>query len=362
MLGVYIHIPFCKSICSYCDFCKMYYNKDYAFKYLLALNEEIESRYKGEIVDSIYIGGGTPTILDDELLIFLMKIISVFKLKDDYEFTVESNIESVTSDKLEILKSSGVNRISFGVESFNDKLLNILGRNHNKDMIYDKINLAKEYFDNINIDLIYGVNDNIDYVREDINNAIGLNVNHISYYSLILEENTILKVNKFKEISDNVSFDMFNYIKNTLVDRGFIHYEISNYAKGGYESVHNKIYWLNESYYGFGLSSVSYLNYHRISNTRNMRKYLDGNYVSDDIYEDDVIRKENALIVGLRLIDGINIDEYNKKYSTNILNYDIIKEMIRDNRLLLVNNNLRINDEYIYISNEILCEFIGGLK
>ena len=155
---------------------------------------------------------------------------------------------------------------------------------------------------------------------------------------------------------------MYQDIENKLYKNDFKHYEISNYAKEGYESFHNKIYWLNESYYGFGLSAVSYLNYHRISNTKNMRKYLDGNYIDEDIYEDTVVRMENGLILGLRLIDGINITDYNKKYSTNLLEYDIIKEMIDDNKLEIVNNRMRIKKEYIYLSNQLLCNFIGGLK
>lgn len=362
MLGVYIHIPFCKSICSYCDFCKMFYNKEYASKYLRALEYEIKSRYKGELIDSIYIGGGTPTVLDSDLLAYLMKIVSIFKLKDKYEFTVESNIESIDDNKLKILYENGVNRISLGVESFDEDNLRILGRNHTKDMIFDKINVIKKYFSNINIDLIYGVTDDINKVMNDIDNALKLDIKHISCYSLILENHTKLKIDGNKDILDNISFDMYQYIKNKLSKNGFNHYEISNYAKDGYESVHNKIYWLNENYYGFGLSSVSYIDNYRISNTKNMRKYLDDYYVDNSIYENDIMRKENGLILGLRLIDGILIEKYNKKYSTNILDYDIIKEMIRDNKLEIVNNRLRIKEEYIYLSNQILCEFIGGLE
>ena len=198
MLGVYIHIPFCKSICSYCDFCKMYYNKDYALKYLLILEKEINSRYKGELIDSLYIGGGTPTVLDSELLILLMKICSRFKFKKNYEFTIESNIESINEEKLSVLKKNKVNRISFGVESFDNNILRILGRSHDKKMIYDKINLTKKYFDNINIDLIYGITNDKKKVLEDIDNAINLDIKHISCYSLILEDHTTLKNNNYK--------------------------------------------------------------------------------------------------------------------------------------------------------------------
>ena len=360
MLGVYIHIPFCKKICNYCDFCKVYYESRLVDKYLDSLELEIKNRYKGELVDTIYIGGGTPSSLSIDQLNRLFDIIKIFKLKDDYEFTTECNIESIDSEKLKLFKDNRVNRLSFGVESFDSEILKILGRYHSEEMIFNNINLSKKYFDNISIDLIYGVNDNIDIVKMDIEKFLKLGINHVSCYSLILEENTKLYIDNHKYIAEDIDRMMFDYIDDTLVKNGYRHYEISNYAKDGYESRHNINYWLNGSYYGFGLGAVSYLDNHRISNTKNMSKYLDNKYIMNKNYEDNNIRKENDLILGLRLIDGIDYNLFNKKYNDNLLDKDIIKKLIDDGLLEIENNYLRCRYEYIYLLNDVLVEIMGS--
>ena len=209
MLGVYIHIPFCTKICTYCDFCKVLYNTKYVDKYLDKLAQEIKNRYKGEKVKTIYIGGGTPSSLNPLELDKLLSIISIFNLEDDYEYTIECNIESIDIDKINLFKSYGINRISFGVESFNKEIQKILGRCHDEDMIFDNIYLTKKYFYNINIDLIYGVNDNIDIVKEDINKFLELDIPHISCYSLILEEHTKLFIQKHDYIATDIDREMY---------------------------------------------------------------------------------------------------------------------------------------------------------
>jgi len=360
MLGVYIHIPFCKNICNYCDFCKVYYKTGYVSKYLDSLELEIKNRYKNEFVDSIYIGGGTPSCLSLDELKRLFDIIKVFKLKDKYEFTVECNIELIDEDKLRLFKEYGVNRLSFGVESFDKDILRILGRHHDEEIIFDNIKLSKKYFNNINIDLIYGVNNDIDKVKEDIDKFLKLDVSHLSAYSLILEENTKLYIDKHKYIDEEVERIMFDYINDTMINNGYKHYEISNYSKDGYESAHNKNYWLNGNYYGFGLSAVSYIDNYRISNTKNMNKYLDNDYVMNSEYEDERVRKENELMLGLRLVDGIDIELFNKKYNSDLLNKDIIIELLNDKLLEVDNGCLRCKYEYIYLLNDILIKLIGS--
>lgn len=360
MLGVYIHIPFCTHICNYCDFCKVYYKTGYAEKYLESLEQEIKTRYKNELIDTIYIGGGTPSSLNEEELKKLFNIIKLFKLKDNYEFTIECNIENITEDKLKIFKENKVNRLSFGVESFNQDILNILGRHHNKEETINKINLSKKYFSNINIDLIYGVNNNIDIVKKDIETFLSLNINHISCYSLILEENTKLYIDKHEYIDEDTDKLMFDTINKELTNNGYIHYEISNYSKKGYESIHNKNYWLNGNYYGFGLGSVSYLDNYRISNTKNINKYLNNNYLDHKDYEDINTRKENDLILGLRLIKGIDYQMFNQKYNDDLLNKELIQELIQDNLLEINNNYLKCNNKYIYLLNDILVKIIGS--
>ena len=301
-MSIYIHIPFCNSICTYCDFCKIFYNKKYINDYLNNLEQEIKVRYKSEIVNTIFIGGGTPSSLDDEELIRLMNIIEIFKLNDNYEFTVECNIESITENKLKIMKKYGVNRISIGVESFDNSIIKLLGRNHTKKDVYNKMKIVKRYFSNINIDLIYAAYDDINILKSDIDCFLKLDIPHISTYSLIIEDNTMLKINGMKNIDEDIDYEMYKYIEDTLEKNNYIHYEISNYAKNGYQSKHNLVYWNNEEYYGFGLSSTSYINNERITNTKNLRKYLNGEYLDTSVYEDKDIRMENEIMLGLRTV------------------------------------------------------------
>ena len=360
MLGVYIHIPFCNKICNYCDFCKILYNKKYISSYLDNLEKEIRDRYKGEYVDSIYIGGGTPSSLDTEELDRLLSILSIFKLKDNYEYTIECNIEDIDISKINLFNSYEINRISFGVESFDKDNALVLGRSHNEEMVFDNIYLIKKYFDNINIDLIYGVNEKIDIVKRDIEKFLELDIPHISCYSLIIEEHTKMYIDKRDYISADVDRRMYDYINDTLDKHGYIHYEISNYCKSGYESIHNKNYWLNGEYYGFGLGSVSYKNNYRISNTKNMSKYLSGKYLEKEEYENLQTRKENDLILGFRLIEGISVSNFNKKYNDNLLNRKVIKELINDGYLEIVNDKIRCKNEYLYIENSMLEKIIGS--
>lgn len=354
VMYVYIHIPFCNYICSYCDFCKIIYDKRYIKRYLDSLRSEIVSRYRGEEVKTIYIGGGTPSSLDTQELIMLLDIISLFNLSSDYEFTIEGNIESINEDKLIIMKKYGVNRISVGVESFNSDIIKLLGRRHTKEEVFDKINLIKRYIDNINVDIIYGAYSDISILKRDISYALELNVNHISAYSLIIEDNTLLKVNGFSYIDEDIDFEMYKYINDTLVSNGYIHYEISNYAKRGYESRHNLVYWNNDYYYGFGLSSCSYIDNERIVNTKNLSKYLDGEYIATSIIEDINVRMENEVMLGLRKFKGINLDVFRSKYKRDLMDVFNTDDLIRDGYLVIEDNYLRISSDYMYISNEII--------
>ena len=360
MLGVYIHIPFCKKICNYCDFCKILYDKNYVDTYLDELAKEIEKRYKGEVVNSVYIGGGTPSTLSIQELDKLLSIVSVFKLKQDYEYTIECNIDDIDIDKINLFKSYGINRISFGVESFDKKIGNVLGRDCLEDVIFDNIYLTKKYFDNISIDLIYGVNEDTKIVKNDIEKFLELDIPHISCYALIIEEHTKLYINNYKNIYDDTEFKMYKYICDNLRKHGYNHYEVSNYAKDGYESIHNKNYWLNGNYYGFGLGAVSYIDNYRITNTKNMRKYLDGNYILDKVYEEENTRKENDLILGLRMTKGVNITLFNQKYGDDLLDRKIIKELIDNGYLVPENNHLRCHEDYFYVQNMILEKIIGS--
>ena len=357
-MSIYIHIPFCNSICTYCDFCKIFYNKKYINDYLNNLEQEIKVRYKSEIVNTIFIGGGTPSSLDDEELIRLMNIIEIFKLNDNYEFTVECNIESITENKLKIMKKYGVNRISIGVESFDNSIIKLLGRNHTKKDVYNKIEIVKRYFSNINIDLIYAAYDDINILKSDIDCFLKLDIPHISTYSLIIEDNTMLKINGMRNIDEDIDYEMYKYIEDALEKNDYIHYEISNYAKNGYQSKHNLVYWNNEEYYGFGLSSTSYINNKRITNTKNLRKYLNGEYLDTSVYEDKDIRMENEIMLGLRKLDGIDLDRFKEKFNVSLEDIYNIDNLVRNGYLIRDNNCIKIDKKYMYISNEIIVRIL----
>lgn len=357
-MSIYIHIPFCNSICTYCDFCKIFYNKKYINDYLNNLEQEIKVRYKSEIVNTIFIGGGTPSSLDDEELIRLMNIIEIFKLNDNYEFTVECNIESITENKLKIMKKYGVNRISIGIESFDNSIIKLLGRNHTKKDVYNKMGIVKRYFSNINIDLIYAAYDDINILKSDIDCFLKLDIPHISTYSLIIEDNTMLKINGMKNIDEDIDYEMYKYIEDALEKNNYIHYEISNYAKNGYQSKHNLVYWNNEEYYGFGLSSTSYINNERITNTKNLRKYLNGEYLDTSVYEDKDIRMENEIMLGLRKLDGIDLDRFKDKFNVSLEDIYNIDNLISEGYLVKEDNYIKINKKYMYISNEIIVRIL----
>ena len=213
MKSVYIHIPFCDKICSYCDFCKVYYNSDLVREYLYSLSNEISSLYDGDIIETIYIGGGTPSVLSHGELNILFSIISKFNLASDYEFTFECNIESIDNDKLLFLFNHGVNRLSIGVQTFNDKFLKFLNRSHTSLDVINKINMAKKVgFSNINVDLMYAFpNESLSDVCFDIDCVLKLGVSHISTYSLMIEPHTKLYIDNVANISSDIDRDMYGF-------------------------------------------------------------------------------------------------------------------------------------------------------
>lgn len=356
---IYIHIPFCDCICSYCDFCKILYNNKYINNYLDNLEKEIRNRYKNELIKSIYIGGGTPSSLSYQELERLFNIIKIFKLDSNYEFTIECNVNNLDINKIKLFKDNGVNRVSLGVQSFNKEILTILNRSHIYKEVYNVINnLKNNNINNINIDLIYGVNDNIDIVKKDVDYFLSLDIPHISCYSLIIEDNTLLKINNYQNIDEDIEYEMYKYIENKLTSNGYIHYEISNYAKEGYQSTHNINYWDNGSYYGFGLGSVSYIDNYRISNTKNISKYNKGIYISNREYEDMNTNMSNDMILGLRKIKGVSISKFYNKYKKDIREVFDIDDLINNKILIIDNDNIYIDSKYIYLSNQVLIRFI----
>lgn len=358
--SVYIHIPFCEQICSYCDFTKRFYHEEIASNYLDALKKEIIENYHEEIVKTIYVGGGTPSSLSIKNLIKLKDIIQIFKRNHNYEFTFEVNPENIDKDKLALLIEMGVNRISMGVESTQKKYLEYLGRHHDFKMVQEKIALIKEMgIKNINVDIIYALsNQTIDDVKIDLDNIMSLDVNHISAYSLEIHDNTLLKIRNQKSIIEDIDSDMYYFICNYLKEKGFTHYEVSNFCKHNTYSTHNLVYWNNEEYYGFGLGAAGYFENIRYENTKNMAKYLEGNYRLnyETLTEKDKI--SYALILGFRLINGINKEEFKKKYHQELTDLYNIKELIKRNYLQDDGFYIKIKYDKIYVENNILENFV----
>ncbi len=359
--SVYIHLPFCKTICSYCDFCKIIYNKKYIDNYLGALEQEITTYYEGDVIKTIYIGGGTPSCLELEDLNKLLKIIKNFKVTTDLEFTVELNIEHINEEMLKLLYDHQVNRLSIGVQTFNQKHLKVLKRSHCGTEVKEKIALAKRVgFNNISIDLMYALpNQTKKELREDLEMFLKLDLNHLSLYSLIIEPRTVLYINKVNKIDEDLDYEMDQLINQVLIKKGYQQYEISNYSEPGYESKHNLQYWNNLEYYGFGMGASGYINGIRYTNVLNINKYINLYFRAQEERVSDKERMENEFLLGLRKRKGINKKDFFEKYNVSITEKSIVQKLIKERKLIDDNINIYVNDKYLYLLNEILIDFMG---
>ena len=357
--SVYIHIPFCKTICSYCDFCKMKYHDKWIMTYLDLLQKEIETYYNKENLSTIYIGGGTPNALKDDELEYLLKIISKLSRNETYEYTIECNVELLTEQQVILMKKYGVNRVSLGVQTFQEKFLQFLNRNHTKEMVIEKINLLRTYgISNINVDLMYAFpNETLDDLKNDIDCILELNVPHVSTYSLMIEPHTKLYCDNVLPIDEELDEKMYKIICHNF--NSYEHYETSNFGFVGYESKHNLTYWNNEEYYGFGLGASGYIENTRYTNTRNLNSYLNGTYRFEQNTLTKIETMENEMILGLRKLKGVSMSLFKEKYGKSVEEVFDINKLINNNMLIKSGDYIKINEKYIYISNDILISFIG---
>ena len=358
--SVYIHIPFCRNICSYCDFCKLLYKKDWADLYLNKLNEEILDRYLDDEIKTIYIGGGTPSCLSLSQIKKLLEICHNFHLSSQIEFTFECNLDDITEEILYLLKLNGVNRLSIGIQSFNEDNLYFLNRKHTLEEAEEKMALIRKLgFNNVNIDLMYALpTEDLSVLKKDLTMFLKLEPDHISTYSLMIEPHTMLYQKRIKPISEDMDALMYKTIIKTLEKKGYHHYEVSNFAKEGYYSHHNLAYWKNEEYYGFGVSSSSYLGNERITNSRSITSYIKGNYnFSKEVLSvDDMMSYE--MILGLRTSFGVSKDEFFDKYGVTLESKFDYQDLINNKLLIEKDGKLVIPCSKWYVINSILINFL----
>ena len=361
--GIYIHIPFCERKCVYCDFASFSSKETVIKDYFNRLKEEI-LQFDGEYeVSTVYFGGGTPSSVDVEYIDEIFKTLkSKFKLKKHIEATIECNPNSISKEKLLKYRKMGFNRISIGIQSFDNEILKVMGRLHDSNQAISAIKLAKEAgFKNISVDLMFGFRgQKIENIQQDIKLLSDLDVSHISAYMLQIEEKTplykMLKNNELKILSEDECESLYSKAVKILEDYGYKRYEISNFARNGQESRHNRNYWLLSEYVGFGLGAHSYLNNKRISNSKllsNYSKNLD--IKTENLSNNDKITEK--IMLGLRCRFGVLIKDLNK------LGYDIEKNpnfeiYIKNEILFRVGNKFFLNPIYYNVSNSIICNLI----
>ena len=368
-LGLYVHIPFCKRKCYYCDFVSYDNCLSREDEYIESLLLEIEKRGNKDnyFVDTIYFGGGTPSIIKPEnIKKVLDKIYESFDVLNNAEITLEANPGTVNKEKLEKYLNYGINRLSIGLQSTNNDVLKLVGRIHTYEEFLDAYNSALEVgFNNINVDLMLALpSQSMEILNDSLEKVIALNPKHISFYSLILEEGTPL-YNKVmnKELSlpdEETERKMYWTTKKLLEENGYIHYEISNFAKEGFYSNHNTNCWKQEEYMGFGAAAHSFIDNKRFSNSENLNEYIKGNKttLNEELNQED-LEKEHIML-SLRMIKGLDINELNLKFNTNFEEKykDIIQKLKEENLVEIENGRFYLSDKGLDYANVVFEEFI----
>ena len=341
--SLYVHIPFCRHICAYCDFPKVIYNDAWAKSYLGALFFELEERKIPKGLSTIYIGGGTPTSLGESDLETLLSRLRPY-LEEDNEFSVEANPETLTIEKAKILSKYGVNRVSIGMQTTSPRLLKLLGRAHDKSDVRRAVAyLGEAGISNINLDLMFGLPlESEEELQIDLDAIASFDVPHISAYSLILEEGTTFYVKGIKPLDDDAQQDQFDIVRDFLEAQGWKRYEISNFAKPGYECKHNLTYWHDEPYYAIGLGASGYVGDTRYVNTKNLQKYLSHDYEGETEALSRESMIEDFLLTNLRLVEGFDPSVFLDRFGIDFV--ESYKEKIEDlsNRGLLIASPTRV--------------------
>lgn len=359
--SAYIHIPFCKSKCHYCSFVS--FNKlELKDKYLTALENEICTFYENELLQTLYFGGGTPSLLE---IPEFRRLINLFKISDKTEVTTELNPEGVNNDYMHGLLDVGINRISIGCQSFDDKILKLINRRHTAEQVYDAVRISqREGFENISLDFIYGLPEQTpEMFYSDLKKAVDLGVKHISLYGLKIEDGCYFYKNMPKNLpDDDMQADMYLGAVDLLKNLGFEHYEVSNFSLKGYNSRHNLTYWKNKEYYGFGVSAHGYKNSVRYGNQDELETYIENPLLHKE--EKLILPKEKLeeeIFLGFRcILDGIDVSEINSKYSIDFdVKYNnVLKKYISLNFIEKTPNGYRLTPKGVLVSNVVLADFL----
>lgn len=380
-VGIYVHVPFCKQKCKYCDFISFQNCENYFDDYFECLKKEItekaneiNSENKKILIDTIYFGGGTPSIVCEKYIEeVLNKIYEYYNVSENAEITVEVNPGTVDKLKLERYFEIGINRLSIGLQSTDDKLLKMLGRIHTYKEFENTYDLARKIgFKNINVDLMIGLpNQSLENVHDSLEKIVQKNPEHISVYSLIIEENTkmfdLIEKGELELPDEDVERKMYWSVKKFLEENGYIHYEISNFSKSGFESKHNANCWNQHEYLGFGIAAHSYFNNIRYSNIDNLRQYIENWKNEQSVYNIVFHEHQNKydmmkefMMLGLRKIDGVKISEFKEKFVDNpiFVFRNQLNKLVKEGLIEVLENNIRLSDKGLDLANEVWMEFV----
>jgi len=376
-LGLYIHIPFCKRKCHYCDFISFSGKQEFIEQYINSLKKEINN-YKinkeDYLINTIYFGGGTPSYIESKYIIDVLKELKQkFTISEDAEITIEINPGTVNEQKLQDYHSSGINRISFGLQTTKSDLLELIGRIHSYSSFLQCYNLARKVgFKNINVDLMIGLPvQTLEDVQKDLKRIIDLKPEHISVYSLIVEKGTVIeqKINN-KELylpSENLERKMYWEVKKTLEQNGYTHYEISNFAKPNFDSKHNLSCWNQEEYIGFGLAAHSYIDNKRYSNTENLQDYIVGVAVSSDPHIKTIHETQSKedkmkeyMLLNLRKIEGVKISDFKNKFVDNpiYIYRESLNKLVTQELIEIDIDSIKLTNKGIDLANLVWEEFV----
>lgn len=377
-ISAYIHIPFCEHICYYCDFNKVFLKGQPVDEYLQALLKEIELTLEQQPVaetKTLYIGGGTPTALSAQQLDVLLAGVTKRLPYQSGEFTVEANPGDLTTDKLAVLKNYGVNRLSMGVQTFDDRLLKKIGRKHTAKEVYETLDLVAQHgFSNVSIDLIYALpGQSLASFRDSLEQALALDLPHYALYSLILENKTLfmnwVRKGRFELPEQEVEAQMFQETMDAMKQHGYEHYEISNFAKAGFESQHNQVYWNNLPYYGFGAGASGYLGNVRYKNHGPIQHYLQPLKTGElPIIEREILTVENQmeeeLFLGLRKQAGVSYATFAQRFGKSLMSVygAVIDELVTASLLTKTETSIQLTDAGVFRGNDVFERFLFDHK